>query len=154
MPSALYARWRCLGGAGVLALLLVAAGCDTAPGAQSLDPQPPRVADFGFDVAVVPPPDPLPDTLAAVQLDVALRASDPDGRVERVEVALEPAQAPRAIVIVSLPAQADDRFGGQFVFGLPVIDEQYTVRAYAVDNDSLLSNQARGQFRLVPNDDS
>ena len=154
MPSALNVWLRCLGGAGVLALLLLPAGCDTAPGAHPLDPQPPRVADFGFDVAVVPPPDQLPDTLAAVQLDVALRASDPDGQVERVEVTLVPAQAPRATVIVSLPAQDGDRFGGQFVLGLPVADERYSVRAYAVDNDSLLSNQARGQFRLVPNDDT
>jgi hypothetical protein len=148
-------RLRCAGCAVALGLTLLLFGCDSSPGPSPVDAQPPRVADFRLAVEALPdPPDePLPDSLARVQLDVALRAADDDGRVTRVELTLEPSQAPASTLVLRVPPAGDastTQYATSFGVQLPVIDDIYTVRAYAIDNDSLLSNQVRGQFRVRP----
>ena len=147
--------FRGLGGFVLVAALGLAAGCDTAPNARPLDATPPRVADFRFDVQTVDDPDasPADSTTALVDLVVALRAADADGRVARVELTLEPSQAPTSTLALNVPqsnTQSSTQYARRVTLRLPLVDDLYTVRAYAVDNDSLLSNQVRGQFRVVP----
>lgn len=149
MPHRLRSALCGLGAAVILGPLLLL-GCDTAPSAPPAALTPPRVADFALEVEVVPDPD-LPDTLAAIQLEASLRAADSDGQVVRTEMTVEPSQAPAATTVLTLPNVSDDRYGQIVTVVLPAtLDERYTVRAYAIDNDSLVSNQVRGQFRIVP----
>jgi len=132
---------------------LLAAGCDDTPGTQAIDPEPPELAGFSFSPKRVVvddvPPDRIQDDRVQVPLTVEARASDPDGSVDRVELALEPSQNPQGTLLLDLPAADGDRFAGAINIGLPLVDEIYTVRVYAVDNDSLVSNQVRGQLRVV-----
>jgi hypothetical protein len=43
-------------------------------------------------------------------------------------------------------------YSDTLVLGLPLINEIYTVRVFAIDDDSLASNQVTGQFRVVAAD--
>jgi len=132
---------------------LLTTGCDDTPGAQAIDPEPPQVSGFSFSPKRVVvdslPPDRVQDERVQVPLVVEAQATDPDGSVDRVELALEPSQNPQSTLLLNLPAAEGDRFAGALNIGLPLIDEIYTVRVYAVDDDSLVSNQVRGQLRVV-----
>lgn len=145
------------------ALLLVAGlwglgGCDTVPTPD--ETQRPSVSAL----QVVPdsvhqsdlPPDQVQDSTAQVPLQLSARATDPDGSVVRVVFVLEPSSDPRGTVSGRLPAQSQSSalYGGQLALSLPLVDEIYTVRVFAVDDDSLASNQVTGQLRFVPTDSS
>ena len=138
------------------AVLLWAAGCDTGPSPSSLEQQRPAVSSFAFapDSVVVAnlPPDRVENGRVQVPLSAQVRAADPDGQVERVVFTIEPSSSPQNTIVLSLPQAAGDVYGSAFGIGLPVFDEIYSVRAYAIDNDSLISNQVRGQFRVVAPD--
>jgi hypothetical protein len=145
------------------ALLLVAGlwglgGCDTAPAPE--ETQRPSVSNL----QLVPdsihqsdlPPDQVQDSTAQVPLNLSARATDPDGTVVRVVFVLEPSSNPRGAISSRLPAQSQSPslYGGQLALSLPLVDEIYTIRAFAVDDDSLASNQVTGQLRFVPTDSS
>jgi len=102
------------------------------------------------------PPDQVQDSTAQVPLQLSARATDPDGSVVRVVFVLEPSSDPRGTVSGQLPAQSESSslYGGQLALSLPLVDEIYTVRVFAVDDDSLASNQVTGQLRFVPTDSS
>jgi len=141
---------------GSLGLLLggVGAGCDSASPSGPLDP--PRVANLqvtpdsvnGADL----PPDLVEDSVAFVPLSLSVRATDPDGAVERVVFAFEPATLPQQSVFGELEEREDNRYVLEDVaIGVPAdVDEVYSVRVFAVDTDSLASNEAVGRFRFVP----
>ena len=128
-------------------------GCDTAP-SPDRNLQAPSIAAL----QLVPdsihqsdlPPEQVQDSSAQVPLDISARATDPDGSIERVVFTLEPSSNPRATASGRLPLVEEDRYGGRLAFAVPLVDEIYTVRVFAVDDDSLTSNQATGQFRFVP----
>ena len=145
------------------ALLLVAGlwglgGCDTAPAPE--ETQRPPVSNL----QLVPdsihqsdlPPDQVQDSTAQVPLNLSARATDPDGTVVRVVFVLEPSSNPRGAISGRLPAQSQSPslYGGQLALSLPLVDEIYTIRVFAVDDDSLASNQVTGQLRFVPTDSS
>jgi hypothetical protein len=137
--------------------LLLWNGCDTVP-ALDRAPQPPSVSGL----QVVPdslhesdlPADRVGDGGAQVPFDVSARAADPDGSIVRVVFVLEPSSNPQGVLSGRLPAQpqADSLYGGRLALTVPLVDEVYTVRVFAVDDDSLASNQVTGQFRFVPSD--
>lgn len=128
-------------------------GCDTVP-APERDRQAPSVSAL----EVVPdsvhesdlPSDQVQDSSARVPLNISARATDPDGSVARVVFVLEPSSNPRGTASGTLPVVEDALYGGRLAFSVPLVDEIYTVRVFAVDDDSLTSNQVTGQFRFVP----
>lgn len=133
-------------------------GCDTAP-----TPDRDRKAPSVSALQIVPDSihqselasGRIQDSTAQVPLGVSARATDPDGTVERVVFLLEPSSNPRRTVSGRLPAAEDDVYGGVLdSLPVPLVDEIYTVRVFAVDDDSLASNQVTGQFRFVPSDSS
>jgi hypothetical protein len=135
------AGWGLLVGLGLLAL-----GCD------QVDPTPSGVPPqvTAFEVAPDTVRGPASADTATVSVDIAARIRDPDGTVERVVFTLEPASNPRATIPGALPPQGGGVYGQRIGLTLPVVEEVYSVRVFAVDDDSLASNQALGQFRFVP----
>lgn len=144
--------------AAVVALVAAAAlwtACDTAPGPVPLDQQPPEVADL----VVVPetiraaalPPEQIDDGEATIDITTTVTARDPDGTVDRVLVVLDPSYGPSAGVVAQLPRIEGDRYGG--TGGFPVTVDRANVlmvRAFAVDNDSLTSNEVVGRIYVLP----
>jgi hypothetical protein len=134
-------------------------GCDTVS-APDRTQQPPSVSAL----QIVPdsihqsdlPPDQVQDSTAQVPLEVSARATDPDGTVVRVVFVLEPSSNPRGAISGQLPAQSQSAslYRGQLGLSLPLVDEIYTIRVFAVDDDSLASNQVTGQLRFVATDSS
>lgn len=142
----------------VLALGLVAgSGCDSVPEAPPSERQSPSVFAFqlhpdsvhgsGLDL------DPDQDTAAEVPLRLAAQVTDSDGEIERVLFTVEPASNPRGAVFGELEPVDSLEHGYARVLPLAVPatrDEIYSIRVFAVDDDSLGSNQVMGQFRFVP----
>ena len=145
-----------LGGALLGGSLVGGLGCDTVP-APDRTLQPPTVA--GLQVAprriVVAdlPPDQVQDSSAVVPVLLdSVRARDPDGSVARVVFTVEPSSNPRGTISGELRAGRRPVYSDTLVLGLPLADEVYTVRVFAIDDDSLASNRVTGQFRVVAAD--
>lgn len=143
---------------GLLVAVAVGSGCDTLP-APDRDQRRPSVTNLQIRPDSVHESDlsseQIVDSMAQVGLDLSVRATDPDGTVERVAFVFEPSSTPRGTLSGSLPAQGEAaRYGGRLGLSIPLIDEIYTVRVFAVDDDSLAGNQVTGQFRFVPTDTS
>lgn len=147
----------------LLVVLPVVTGCDEAPGPDPVDRRPPVVQNFAYEVEGFSgrpdsitiadlPPDQRTDTTATVRLLLLATAADADGAVERVAFTIEPASAPRASLEDELPPTENDPrlYGLNVGLTLPAVDELYTLRVFAVDTDSLVSNVALGQIRLIP----
>lgn len=143
--------------AALVAALVLAAGCDSVPGPASLDRVPPQVTNLQLapdtvDAAALPD-DQVQDSVATVPMSVRAGASDPDGRVARVFFTIEPSRARGASIRVPLDSVGPQDYGVDVSIQLPArVDEVYTVRVYAVDTDSLLSNQVQGQIRVLADD--
>jgi hypothetical protein len=137
----------------VLAAGLFALGCDQVsrpevgqpPSVSALEVTPDSVSAADL------PPDQVQDSVARVPLSIAAAATDPDGTVERVVFTIEPSSNPRGTASGALRPQQGDRYRRAIGLGVPLSrDEVYTIRVFAVDNDSLASNQAIGRFRFEP----
>ncbi|MFB6271453.1 MAG: hypothetical protein ABEL51_01025 [Salinibacter sp.] len=146
---------RLLGALVLGGALMLWCGCDTVPAPET------RRQPSVSGLQIVPdsvhesdlPPDQVKDSTVVVPLIIdSVRATDPDGSVARVVFVLEPSSNPRGTVSGELPAQTRPIYGARVPLSLPREDEIYTVRVFAVDNDSLASNQVTGQFRFVPAD--
>lgn len=138
-----------------LGMGMVVIGCDQVSRPDT--GHPPSVSRLeitpdSVDAATVPPRR-VQDSTARIPLQIAATATDPDGRVERVVFTIEPASNPRGTLSDTLsPAQRnqDGRYQRTIGLGIPVSrDAVYTIRVFAVDNDSLASNQSIGRFRFV-----
>ncbi|MCS3657808.1 hypothetical protein [Salinibacter ruber] len=148
---------RLLGGVLVGGGLVLGGGCDSVP-APDRDQRRPSVTSLQVspdslhesDLA----PEEIEDSLAQVEVDVSARAADPDGTVERVVFVFEPSSNPRRTISGTLSAVEPPVYGGTLALSVPLVDEVYTVRVFAVDDDSLSGNQVTGQFRFVPTDTS
>ncbi len=134
--------------------------CDEAPGVEP-DPQSPVLAaDFTqlpdtVDAAMVPP-DRVTDSTVVARISLAAAAEDPDGQIARVVFTIEPASAPGVTIDGDLPPVPDisNVYGINIDLTLPQVDEIYTVRLFAVDDDSLQSNVALSQVRVLPSPDT
>ena len=133
-------------------------GCDTVP-APDRDQRRPSVAGLQITPDSVHESDlsegEIVDSLAQVTVDLSARATDPDGTVARVAFLFEPSSNPRGTLSGTLSELSEEgRYGGRLELSIPLRDETYTVRVFAVDDDSLSSNQVTGQLRFVPVDTS
>ena len=130
-------------------------GCDSvSPVETDTQGTPPLVSDLRLRPDSIHvdelPPDRVQDSVAQLDLAVQAEVEDPDGTVERVVFTIEPASDPRSTATGRLEPVADSIYGRAFLFGVPTSrDELYTIRVFAVDNDSLASNQAIGQIQFV-----
>lgn len=132
---------------------LLGLGCDQVSPREM--GQPPSV--YGLQVtpdsvnAADLPAGQVDDSLAAVELEISTTVRDEDGRVERTVFTIEPASSPQGTATGRLRARDSTTYARQFAIRVPAfVDEVYTVRVFAVDDDSLASNQAIGRFRFVP----
>jgi len=138
------------------ALLLVGslAGCDQGGAVDRSRGQAPLVSGLvlrpdSVNAASIPAQQ-VQDSLAQVVLRLRVRAIDPDGVVERVQFTVEPASNPRSTATGTLQRESDSLFVRELGLRVPVfLTEVYTVRVFAVDDDSLASNQTLGQFQFV-----
>ncbi|WP_263834906.1 hypothetical protein [Salinibacter sp.] len=132
-------------------------GCDTVP-APDRDQRRPSVANLQITPDSVHESDlsegEIVDSLAQVTVDLSARATDSDGTVERVAFVFEPSSNPRRTISGTLSAVEPPMYGRTLALSVPLVDEVYTVRVFAVDDDSLSGNQVTGQFRFVPSDTS
>ncbi|MFB6247361.1 MAG: hypothetical protein ABEL97_02190 [Salinibacter sp.] len=137
-------------------LLLVGglAGCDQGGVADRSRGQAPLVSGLvvrpdSVNAARVPPQQ-VQDSLAQIGLRLRVRATDPDGAIERVQFTIEPASNPQGTATGTLQRESDSLFARTLGLRVPVFrTEVYTVRVFAVDDDSLASNQVLGQFQFV-----
>ena len=128
-------------------------GCDQVSGLS--EGKAPTVADLEVTPDSVNaadlPPDLVNDSTAQVPLRVSVRASDPDGEVERVSFTFEPVTNPQGAAFGQLEATGEGRYAREFAISVPAMrDEVYALRVFAVDSDSLASNEAIGRVRFVP----
>ncbi len=150
-----YHDFHALLGAGVLVVGLVGiGGCDAVPGVEHGEQRSPSVFALHVEPDSVHGNDGSSeagqDTLS---LSLSARASDPDGDVDRVLFTVEPASNPRGTAFGQLrPVEGTQyEYARNFALLVPTtLDETYTVRVFAVDSDSLTSNQVTGQVRVVP----
>ena len=139
--------------AGALALLLSA--CDEAPGVAP-SAEPPVLLDLAYSPDSVNAdslePTRVTDSTVTADLRIVTAAEDPDGSIDRVVFTIEPASAPDGAIEGTLPPIPDEPtlYGTAIDLTLPRVDEIYTIRTYAIDQDSLLSNVALGQIRVIP----
>lgn len=145
--------WHAVLTAGIAGGLLV--GCDPVPGPPSLNQQQPVVSALVVAPDTVRAAD-LPDDRVAngqalIDIAVEVTARDPDGAIDRVLVFVDPAYGVSSPGLAPLPRIEGDRYGGTSRY--PVALEQaelLVLRAFAVDDDSLTSNQVTAQVRYMP----
>ena len=129
------------------AALVLLAGCDSATDEQPLDPNPPEVSDFAFTPLRVDFDDVIENDSANVPVSITLRASD-DGQIQRVGYVIE-GQFEGTVAQGALEANGDGTYTATTTVRLGRDQRgRYSILAYAVDDDGLLSNQVRGLFVL------
>ncbi len=136
-----------------LSIGAVVLGCDqvSAPG----EKRPPTVSQIAvspdtFDAATLEPV-PDRDSLVRDTVGISIRADDPDGEIERVTFIVEPASNPRGTVAGPMRRVNNDLYAGGAILTVPRYREAtYTIRVYAVDQDSLASNQGVGRLQVIP----
>lgn len=153
VPAA--ARAVPLAAIAVLAALLLLTACDETPGASTAS-APPVVVDFSYspdsaDAATLDPSR-VTDSTVTVDLRLVTAVVDEDSEIERVAFTIEPASAPGSAIDGTLPLLPDETsvYGTAIDLTLPRADALYTLRVFAVDADSLVSNPALGQLRVLP----
>lgn len=144
-------------GAVVLGLCVVwTGGCDSVPDLEQGERHSPSVFALQIDPDSVHGNDLAPEQ-EAIGMHLSVKATDRDGRIDRVLFTLEPASNPRGTAFGQLEPTDSIQHGYAQSLSLSIpttIDEIYTVRVFAVDEDSLTSNQVTGQLRFVPADTS
>lgn len=149
----LVAEFRKVGLLAVLAAGTLVLGCDQVSRPEAT--QPPSVSELTVTPDSATSADlieaPGSDSTAPVPLAIGATATDADGTVDRVVFTIEPSSNPRRTISGILQPQQGTRY--RAAIGYPVRafqDEVYTIRVYAVDDDSLASNQSLGRFRFMP----
>lgn len=142
-------------GAVVLGTAFVGVGgCDAVQGVEHEEQRSPSVFALRLEPDSISRTDRSSDAEQdTISLSVAASASDPDGDIDRVLFTVEPASNPRGTAFGQLrPVEgAQHEYVRNFALLVPAVpDEIYTVRVFAVDNDSLASNQVTGQVRVAP----
>lgn len=147
----------CVQAAALSAIGLLLAACDPVPGPASLDQQLPTVSAFVVTPDTVRaadlPADQVTNGQALIDITIEVTARDPDGTVDRVLAFIDPAYGASTPGLARLLHIEGDRYGG--VQRYPIATDQadlFTVRAFAIDDDSLTSNQVAAQIHYLPND--
>jgi hypothetical protein len=145
--------------AALFAAVLLLTACDETPGA-STEAVPPVVVDFSYapdsaDAATLDPSR-VTDSTVTVDLRLVTAVVDEDSDIERVAFTIEPASAPGSALDGTLPLLEGETnvYGTAIDLTLPRADALYTLRVFAVDTDSLVSNPALGQLRVLPGPDA
>lgn len=141
--------------AAPLAVALIWAACDAAPGPAALNPTPPQVTNLVVAPETVRAADLSPDQLANGQaladLSLAVEARDADGSVDRVLAIIDPAFGSSPAGIAQLEVLDSTRYGGVLRYGFAADRaDVLTLRAIAIDNDSLTSNEAVVHVHFIP----
>lgn len=138
--------WVC----GILVGLLLA-GCTDAPTtAPPLDREAPQVRNLSYAPQRVLLATPDPDANVRVPLNLNITADPGSAPVDRVVFSLL-ASGSNLGVVDTLAAQPQDNIYALAArFALPAVPDQYTLRVFAIGADSLQSNVALGQIRIVP----
>ncbi len=150
------ANWHRILGLLVAVLVVgLGSGCDQVAPDELGTGQRPLVSDVVLQPDSVRAadlrPDQVQDSLAQIPLVIAAGITDPDGEIERVVFTIEPSTNPRGTASGALEPQEENVYARQVGLQVPVdVNEVYTVRVFAVDDDSLESNQGVGQFRFIP----
>lgn len=142
------------GVATIVGLMLFWWGCDTVPRRDLDDGQHPSV----YGLEVVPEEidagdlasEQIQDSVAHDTVEIAVQAEDEDGEIERVVFTIEPASNPERTGTGILHHLEENRYGRGLILSFPLAHEVYTIRVFAVDDDSLESNQGIGRVRFVP----
>ena len=156
MKHLFFRSWFAAAGAIALASVLLAA-CDSTPGPVPLDQQPPMVSDLTVAPETIRtaelPADRIADAQALVDVATTVRARDPDGTVARVLILIDPAYGSSAPAVAQLGRSEDDQFAGTGRYAVSTDRaDVLMIRAFAVDNDSLTSNQVVGKIHFLPDD--
>jgi len=132
-----------------LGAALLLAGCDSVTDGQPLDGRPPEVSDFAFSPDSLDFDDVLAGDSAAVELALSVRATDPDGRIDRVRYTVT-GQFEGAVAAGTMADGGDGVYTAAPAFRLGRDQRgRYSVLVYAVDDDGRLSNEVRGLFTLT-----
>lgn len=136
---------------GLALSVLALVGCDTVS-APDRDRQPPSVSALQVAPDSVHesdlPDEQVQDSVAQVAVDLSAQVMDPDGTIARVVFVFEPGSNPREALSGPLERENGTQYGGRLGVAIPLEDEVYTLRVFAVDDDSLASNQVTGQLRF------
>ncbi|MBO6575747.1 MAG: hypothetical protein JJ896_12155 [Rhodothermales bacterium] len=139
----------------LLPLLLLAAGCDTAPGLDDPGALPPEITDLTFSPTVVQI-DTLPSSArqgddVVVTLDIAAVVTDPDDDIAEVGFVLRfPVGSDEPVAAGLLTGAAGNTWTAQPEVRLPVaLTGDYVLVLYASDSRGVLSNEARGTLQLA-----
>lgn len=138
----------------MVGLAVLVAGCDQVPQASDAGGERPLVSSLTIEPDSVNAADlrsdEVKDSLARIPLDIEAQVTDPDGTVERVVFTIEPSTNPQGTASGALASRGEGVYGQRIGIRVPVfLSEVYSVRVFAVDDDSLASNQGLGQFRFV-----
>ena len=138
----------------VVTLAFLLNGCDGEPGASDPNGRPPFVSNLTFSPAEVDiqslDPSQIDGNIVEIQVDVTVQATDEDGLVDRVIFAVRPpAQDVAPLEFGFLPETGNGQFGGSYMLPFDTgLTGNYTVEAYAVDDDNLLSNKVLGTLAI------
>ncbi|MGM0705701.1 MAG: hypothetical protein ACQETP_07270 [Bacteroidota bacterium] len=136
--------------AAVLSVVLFA-GCDDPPNtAPGLTDDPPRVHSLSYAPQRVLLTNPDPDTSVAVPLQIEVTADPGSAPVDRVAFSLLSSGSNLGATGTLTPRDESNEYGLQGAFELPATADQYTLRVFAIAADSLQSNVAMGQLRIIP----
>lgn len=143
--------------AACLGLAVLLAACDNGLGPTPLDLAPPTVSNLEVTPDTVRvadlPSDQISNGQALVELDLRVEARDADGAIDGVFIIIEPTYGSASSGITELEPIEGARYGG--LRGYSVFVDQaeiFTVRAVAIDTDSLTSNEVITQFHVIPAD--
>ena len=133
------------------------AACDTAPGPTPLNQQQPVVSALVVSPDTVRaadlPADQVSNGQALIDITIEVTARDGDGAIDRVLVFIDPTYGASSPGLAQLSRLEGNRYGGTRRYPMATGDaDVLTIRAFAVDNDSLTSNQVAAQIHYLPED--
>ncbi len=138
--------WSCCVLLGLLIL-----GCDDVPDSvSSLNAEPPRVADLRYAPQRVLLTNPDPDSSVAVPLQVEITTESGAAPIDRVAFSFLASGSNLGAVGTLTPRPDTNEYTLNGQFELPAAPDHYTLRVFAIAADSLQSNVAMGQIRIVP----
>lgn len=148
LPAAL-AAWRRICTGLLLVGVLLVAGCDDPPTAPNRDAEAPRVRNLQYTPQRVLLSDTDPEANVSVPLQLNVTAEPGTAPIDRVVFSFLASGSNLGATGTLTPLSQENTYGLSAQFTLPATPDQYTVRVFAIGADSLQSNVALGQLRIV-----